>query len=185
MHDTNEIEMVDIVDKNDNIIGTTLKTDVYKKGLSNRIVHVFVIHPDSGAIFIQKRSATVRYLPNHYCTSAGGHVRSGENYDTAALREMEEEIGLSTGLHFIEKFIYNCPETSPATPRFISLYVTYATRGFNLAKEEVSEGFFITTKEFEKILDKDNNLHPQLSPCYEVYRKSRYFLHQPLTSKDL
>lgn len=168
--------MVDVVDKNDKVIGTAPKTDVYKKGLSNRIVHIFVINPDLGEIFIQKRGATVRYLPNHYCTSAGGHVMAGEDYSNAAQREMKEEIGLDVDLRLVDKFIYDCPETNPSTPRFISLYIAFANHGFKLSKDEVSEGFFVTPKEFERILyNKDSKLHPQLAPCYKVYRQSKYF----------
>lgn len=169
-------EMVDVVDRSDNVIGESPKKDVYKKGLSNRIVHIFVINPDSGEIFIQKRGAGVRYLPNYYCTSAGGHVKSGESYEIAARREMKEEIGLHVKLHFVEKFIYDCPETNPSTPRFISLYIAYANQGFTLSKNEVLDGFFVTPKELERILkDKDGKLHPQLLSCYEVYSKSKYF----------
>lgn len=171
-----EDELVDVVDKNDRVVGNALKTDVYRNGLSNRIVHVFVVDPESGSIFIQKRGESVRYLPGYYCTSAGGHVGSGEDYDVAAKREMKEEIGIDADIQFIEKFVYDCPETNPATPRFISLYIAYVNKGFKLSKDEVSEGFFITVSELEEILEKDICAHPQLAPCYEVYRRSGYFV---------
>jgi isopentenyldiphosphate isomerase len=133
-------EMVDIVDDNDEVIGNTFKQEVYLKGLSNRIVHVFVVHPDSGEIFIQKRSASIRYLPNFYCTSAGGHVSSGEEYKAAAARELEEELGLTGDIQLVEKFIYNCPENTP-TKRFICLYAHYAKDGISYSDGEVSDGF--------------------------------------------
>lgn len=168
----NNFEIVDVVDENDIVIETALKEDVYKKGLNNRIVHVFVINPESRSVFLQKRGANVSYLPNHYCTSAGGHVASGEDYDIAAQRELEEEIGLNTELHYVDKFSFTCSDSGT---RFISLYITYASKGFSLCEDEVSEGYFVTITELETILNNDDNLHPQLSPCFEAYKKSKYF----------
>ncbi len=173
--DNEHQEIVDVVDCNGVVVGTAHKPDVYTDGLSNRIVHIFVIDPASGSIFLQKRGAKVVYLPNHYCTSAGGHVSSGEEYDVAARRELEEEIGLRTELHHVEKFIYTCNQSGAPTARFISLYVTYANKGFELSEEEVSEGYFVSLPEFEEILNKGKNLHPQLEPCWEVFRESEWF----------
>jgi len=174
MGDNNEEEIVDVVDENDIVIGTALKPDVYTQGLSNRIVHVFVIHPENGSIYLVKRGVSVSYLPNHYCTSAGGHVSAGEDYNTAAQRELQEEIGLETELHHIKKFVYECPQLDPPTTRFISLYATYASGGFNLSEAEVAEGFFATVGEVEAILSTNESIHPQLVACWEALKESGF-----------
>lgn len=168
----NTKELVDVVDENDEVIGTADKMAVYEDGLSNRIVHVFVIHPESGEIFIQRRSATVGYLPNFYCTSAGGHVGSKESYQVAASRELEEELGLNGDLHFVEKFIYNCPDTDPPTKRFVSLYVHYAKDGITYKDGEVADGFFVSSDQLKKMIVEGTNIHPQLPPCFNSYLKS-------------
>lgn len=171
------MEIVDVVDNNDLVIATALKTDVYSLGLSNRIVHVFVINPTDGSIYIQKRSATVNYLPNYYCTSAGGHVGAGEEYEDAARRELLEEIGLSTDLKFVEKIIFNCAQTNPPTPRFLSIFVTYANEGISFHDGEVADGAFLLPKQIEELFKKNIAIHPQLEPAYRALEKSNFMLH--------
>ena len=42
--------------------------------------------------------------PGKITSSAGGHVDEGENYKTAALRELKEELGISTPLRDLGRF---------------------------------------------------------------------------------
>ena len=111
----------------------------------------------------------MNYLPNYLCTSAGGHVSSGEEYEAAAKRELFEEIGLEHDLELINKFIYMCPGTTPSTPRFISLYVAYASDGFTFNDREVADGFFMDPEELQTVIERNENIHPQLGPCLEEY----------------
>ncbi len=165
-------ELVDVVNEFDEVIGTADKFDVYKKGLSNRIVHVFVVHPETGDIFIQKRGPLLRYLPDFYCTSAGGHVGAGESYEAAAGRELEEELGLTGELQLVEKFIYTCPETNPPTKRFISLYIHYAKDEISYSDGEVADGFFAPIEELVDLIKKGDKIHPQLPACFDRYLSS-------------
>lgn len=167
-------EIVDVVNRNDEVIGTAPRSEVYTRGRSNRIVHIFVVDKSNGKILLQRRGANVRYLPNHYCTSAGGHVSAGEGYDEAARREMGEEIGVAGELHFVEKFVYDCPETNPPTPRFISLYIAFASEGFTLSEREVGEVLFVTPEECDRIIQAGIDVHPQLDPCYQAYKRSPF-----------
>jgi isopentenyl-diphosphate Delta-isomerase len=163
-------ELVDVVDENETVTATAVKADVYTKGLSNRIVHIFVVNPEDESLFIQKRSPHVNYLPKFYCTSAGGHVGTKESYDAAAARELEEEIGLTSKLELIEKFVYKCPVNIP-TDRFISLYVCYANANIYFNDGEVADGSFMSIKDLDELIKKDENIHPQLTACVDVYKK--------------
>lgn len=57
-------------------------------------VHVIVERPD-GRIVLQKRSPRKQVQPGKWDTSAGGHVLAGEDVFGAALRELQEELGIA------------------------------------------------------------------------------------------
>ncbi|WP_445271740.1 NUDIX domain-containing protein, partial [Streptomyces sp. DSM 41978] len=48
-----------------------------------------------GRVFVHRRTATKLVFPSHYDMFVGGVVGAGESYDGAALREAEEELGVS------------------------------------------------------------------------------------------
>lgn len=103
MHD----ELLDLVDENDTVIGTILRSK-YDELLVNkhgyiRAVEVFILN-DQGQIWVPKRTANKRIAPNGLDFSVAGHVDSGESYIASALRETEEEVNLSlteTDLEFV------------------------------------------------------------------------------------
>jgi 16S rRNA (adenine1518-N6/adenine1519-N6)-dimethyltransferase len=81
-----------VVDEHDNPIGTATRPEVKSRGLIHRIVRVFVFNPE-GKLLLQQRSQTVDF-PGLWDQSVGGHVDAGEDYETAAKREAQEELGL-------------------------------------------------------------------------------------------
>lgn len=88
------------VDEQDTVVGSVETiAEAIEKGFYRRIVRVF-LKDNEGNILIQKRSKNVRY-PLLLDQSAGGHVDEGEEYTQAALRETEEELGL-TGVNLTE-----------------------------------------------------------------------------------
>ena len=82
--DSNESgkEVVDIIDKDGNVIGQATRSEVYKKGLLHPAVNIVVMNK-RGQIFIQQRSAQ-KILPLYWDISASEHVKSGEDYKSAA-----------------------------------------------------------------------------------------------------
>jgi isopentenyldiphosphate isomerase len=87
-------EILDIVDENDHIIGQARRGDAYAKGLRHRCVFVFV-RDSRGRVFVHRRTARKLVFPSLYDMFVGGVVGAGEGYDEAALREAEEELGVS------------------------------------------------------------------------------------------
>lgn len=85
--------LVQIVDENDNVIGSGIAHEVHLKGQIHRIARV-MIDDGNGRILLQKRAKTVNNWPEYWDNSAAGHVDTGEDYLDAAKREMEEEIGV-------------------------------------------------------------------------------------------
>ncbi|GGN18544.1 NUDIX hydrolase [Streptomyces fuscichromogenes] len=101
-------EILDIVDEHDQVIGTSPRGEAYARGLRHRCVFIRA-RDAAGRVFVHRRTPTKLVFPSLYDMFVGGVVGAGESYDDAALREAEEELGVS-GLPrptFLFKFLYD------------------------------------------------------------------------------
>lgn len=112
------MEMCDVVDLDDRILESRLRSEVHVNNLLHRAVHLWILN-SRGELFLQKRSPWKINHPDQWCSSAAGHVDTGETYEEAGHREMREEIGVDcplvkfwkvgateeTGFEFVEYFV--------------------------------------------------------------------------------
>ncbi|WP_110926564.1 NUDIX hydrolase [Bacillus massiliglaciei] len=89
-------EILDVFDENYHKIGTEDREEVHRKGLWHQTVHCWIIVQSAAGTWIclQQRAADKKEFPSLFDISAAGHVEAGEDIETAALREIREEIGL-------------------------------------------------------------------------------------------
>lgn len=87
-------ELFDVVDEQDNVIGQATRSEVHAKGLMHRAVHILVFNKKY-ACLLQKRSMLKDRHPGVWDSSAAGHLDAGEDYESAARRELEEELGIT------------------------------------------------------------------------------------------
>jgi isopentenyl-diphosphate delta-isomerase type 1 len=140
-------EWFDVVDEQDRVVGRRLRADVHRLGLVHRAVHVFVFNR-SGQVFLQKRSQSKDAWPGAWDTSASGHVDSGEDYDTAARREIGEELGIHDPEAIEPLFkIDACAESGQ---EFFWVYRTHWDGPVKLHPEEIETGEWLTTEEIGK-----------------------------------
>jgi len=93
-------EILDLVDHNDCVIKTIPLSLAYQQNLCSQIRSVWlIIKNDEGKLWIPRRSFNVERLPGYLDGSVAGHVRSGETYEQALLREVQEEIGYNLQFH--------------------------------------------------------------------------------------
>ena len=86
-------EIFDIVNLHDQVIGQATRSVVHSTGLLHRAVHILLFNC-CGELLVQKRAATKDTFPGCFDSSASGHLSTGEDYDTAAYREVNEELGV-------------------------------------------------------------------------------------------
>lgn len=86
-------EIFDVVNEADEVTGQATRSEVHARGLLHRAVHVFVVNRH-GELLLQKRSRFKDVHPGVWDSSVAGHLDAGEDYADAALREMEEEMGV-------------------------------------------------------------------------------------------
>src|SRR5205807_3455553 len=130
-------DIFDVVNERDEVIDRKPRSEVHRLGLLHRAVHVLVFNA-RGEIFLQKRSMKKDRQPGVWDSSASGHVDSGEDYDTTAVRETREEIGLLLAKTPARLFkIDACPETDQ---EFVWVYRCESEGPFELNRDEIDRG---------------------------------------------
>ena len=140
-------EIFDVVNERDEVVGRRPRAEVHRLGLLHRAVHVLVFNR-RGQIFLQQRSRTKDRQPGLWDSSTSGHVDSGETYDTAAERELLEEIGLKPAKKPRRLFkLEACVETDQ---EFVWVYRCDADGPFVLNPQEIDKGDWFTPEEIAK-----------------------------------
>ena len=144
------IEIFDIVDESDRVIGQAPRGEIHQQRLRHRAVHVFVFDAE-GRLYIQKRSMSKDSFPGRYDSSASGHVDSSESYDAAALRETREEISLEFLPGKLRKHfsVAACEETSQ---EFVWVYSARGNYQPVFNPIEIESARFWTVTEIEQHL---------------------------------
>ncbi|MER6441097.1 MULTISPECIES: NUDIX hydrolase [unclassified Streptomyces] len=143
-------EILDIVDENDVVVGESPRGEAYARGLRHRCVFVRARDAE-GRLFVHRRTATKLVFPSLYDMFVGGVVGAGESYDSAALREAEEELGVS-GLPdpvFLFKFLY---DDGAGRTWWSAVYEVRCDLPVNPQVEEVAWHAFLTEEEVERRL---------------------------------
>ena len=90
---SNQLEMLEVVDENDNVIGLETRGKIHQNGLLHREIHIWFLTPKSEIIF-QHRSKNKDTYPNKLDATVGGHVNPNMSYKETAIKECREETGL-------------------------------------------------------------------------------------------
>ncbi len=146
-------ELLDIVDNHDVIVRTELRSVIYQQKMRHiRAVNAFIIN-EKGQLWIPRRTATKALFPLSLDTSVGGHVQSGETYDQAFARELQEETGLSL------KDIDDCQVKAYLTPIehnvscFMTVYEIKSNQAPVYNPDDFCEYIWITPAELIKELE--------------------------------
>ncbi len=152
------MELIDIVDQNGNFTGKIMdKEEAHDKNLLHNEVAVFILN-DNNQVLLQKRGANKRYNPNKWALCAG-HVDAGESLETAALREIEEEVGVSVSLGELQPFSereFTLADSNSHITYFYYIKLNLPKESFIIQKEELSEvKWFDLNSVIEMIKERD------------------------------
>ncbi|CAK0780448.1 hypothetical protein CVIRNUC_005057 [Coccomyxa viridis] len=92
-----EEELFDVVNDSNQKIGQEKRSIVHAKGLKHRAVYCFVFS-EQGKLLMQQRSPKKKIGPLQWDLSVAEHLQPGESYDEAAVRGLQEELGITARL---------------------------------------------------------------------------------------
>lgn len=137
-------EWFDVVNERDEPVSRALRREVHARNLLHRAVHVLVFD-EHGRVFLQKRSMQKDTSPGLWDSSCSGHLDAGEDYDTAAMRELGEELGLVVKEPPQRWFrLTACAETGW---EFCWIYRHHSGGPFVLHPEEIEGGEWLSPEE--------------------------------------
>lgn len=162
-------EAIDVLDASGDFTGRVkLKSDVHRDGDWHRSVHVWIVTPD-GRFLLQKRAATKQSHPNLWDISAAGHISAGEGSVVSAVREIEEELGLSVAPEELRLVAQSRIEWSLNEGRFLEneFHDIYMVRrdvdigSLRLQASEVDDARLVTIDELRALAERrDASLVP-------------------------
>jgi isopentenyldiphosphate isomerase len=162
----NSQELIFAVDSEDNPIAPIPRSQAHADGIWHRISHVWVLN-NKKQILCQKRSITKDTNPGKWEAFFGGHVGPSETYEEAAVKEANEELGLSftqKDMHFFTK-----AKNEDSHHFQAAYYVMWngSVQDLHIEKEEVQQ------VAWKDLADVENVLLLQKSPdwVHVVYEK--------------
>ncbi len=170
-HDPQGDEYLDLVNEHDEVIGRKLRSQIYEEKLSNfRVVNAFIKNSE-GLLWIPQRSSTKKIFPGALDFSMGGHVKSGESYDDAFIREMDEELGFhpeKDRYRLLEKLLPG--ENGVAA--FMHVYEIDADVAPPYNPEEIQSGRWLSPRELLEIISRGMpTKEPDLRIAVEMFYK--------------
>jgi len=142
-------EIFDVVNFSDQVLRSEDRIEVHKENLLHRAVHIMVSRSSSQWI-LQKRAGCKDVDPFLWTSSCSGHVDSGEQYIDAAVRECEEELGMSVEKEsLIEIFRASpCEETGN---EFVRFYLLKYSKEIKVNADEILEVADYSIEQIEQL----------------------------------
>lgn len=162
------------VNEDDEVIGSGPKEEAFDKGIRHRIARIFIFN-SKGELFLQKRSSKIKFFPGLWDQSVGGHVDKGEDYVEAALREMEEEVGVTgVELEEVAKFYLEEKLGDKHLYRFNMLYEVVYDGELQLNPDEVGGGKWIDLDELETwVKSSPQEFTAGLKETLQIYKEAK------------
>jgi isopentenyldiphosphate isomerase len=159
-------ELLDVVDDRDTILGQAPRAKCHRTNLIHRSV-MFYIFNTKGQIYITKRSMTKKPFSGYWSIVLGGHVPSGESYESAVIRELVEETALDCNTIYLDDF----KKRTAQERENVKVFYLKTGKLPKLQKAELEFGEFVDISTLDAHFKKDNFL-PETKILYEILMKN-------------
>ena len=128
--------MLEIVNEQGITTGLGRRSEIHgNPSLLHKVIHVLVFN-GAGELLLQKRSMSKDVAPGKWDTSVGGHVAPGEDLRAAALREMQEELGVISENY---QYLYSYHYKNNFESEIVYTYLCIHNGPFPFDKREIDE----------------------------------------------
>jgi len=151
-------EILDVVDEDNQIVGSAPFEEVFEKRLNHRRVHVLIFN-DKGELFLQQLGSNKKFCPGHWSTSAAVNLRKGEAYEDAAVDELKKQLDIEASLTKIAEFTYDHYKMR----KFIEVFRCVHSGPFTLNLDEIADGRWFSVSDVKDMVKKNQLVHPELA----------------------
>lgn len=161
-------EMFDVVNERNEVTGQLTRGEVHARKLLHRAVHIFVINK-RGHIYLQQRSHLKDVAPLKWDSSAAGHLDAGEDYATAAVRELGEEIGIHVPSTELAAEI---PAGDNTDHEFVQLRLAHHDGPVRCLPEEIATGAWFKPEDIDAwAAARPQDFAKGFVTCWQAWRK--------------
>ena len=166
MYASDPLELLATVDQKDQPLTPLDRATIHRENLLHRAVHIFILNR-SRELFLQKRSHRKDKFPRCWDSSAAGHVNAGESYRDCAIRELNEEIGVTVGLTGLGRI----PASEMTGHEFIEIFFGIHDGPFSCNQYEIETGGFFELEMIDAWIERrPDDFAPGFIECYRSVR---------------
>lgn len=142
-------ELIDVVDEDDRVVGRATRHEMRTRNLLHRAVYL-LLFDGRGHVFVHRRTDTKDVFPGHWDVTLGGVVAAGEDYASAARRELAEEVGVA-GVAITSLGAFRYEDAGTRVHGWV--YAAVYDGPLALQEEEIATGSFVTLADAARLLD--------------------------------
>lgn len=174
--------MLILIDENDEPTGQMAKMEAHEKGLLHRAFSVFIFN-SQGQLLLQQRALGKYHTPGLWTNTCCSHPVPGEEVKTAALRRLDEELGITAELTFLFKMTYKYAFDSGLTEHEVDhVFAGYTDSLPTINPDEVNAYKYISFDE----LKEDMELHGErYTPWFRIIMDEYYTNIKPCAKRSL
>lgn len=163
-----EKECVVLVDETDRELGTMEKIAAHEGGgRLHRAFSVFLFHPDTGQMLLQRRALGKYHFPGLWTNACCSHPRPGEATSDAAHRRLTEELGIDTELSEAFAFVYRAEDAASGLTEheFDHVFTGTFDGDFTLNPDEVDSVRWVT---LDALAAEVNEAPERFTPWFQI-----------------
>lgn len=161
-------EYLNVVNEDDEIVGTAKREDCHKSNLVHRAVAAFIFN-DNGKLLLQKRSKSKDLCRGCWDCSISGHLDINESYEDAVKRESKEGLGIEPDL----KQLFSIKVRQEIDNENVKLFFGKNNGPFAFNKKEADKIDFFSIDKIKEMIKKGEKFTKSFLELFSVYLKEK------------
>ena len=166
------MEQVILVGTEDNEIGLMEKQQAHVEGRLHRAVSVFIFNT-KGEMLLQQRASGKYHSANLWTNTCCSHPRPGESVGDAAMRRLQEEMGIQCELREAFSFVYRAKLDNDLTEHeFDHVFIGISNSVPLPDPSEVGAWQYVFPAQIEKDINRNPEQYTEwFKICFQDWRK--------------